>query len=63
MYFDDASNQKEFRLGILLVSPKEAHTFILAKLDFKVTNDLVEYEACIIGLQATVEIRVKNLRV
>ena len=49
MYFDGASNKKWFRVGILLVSLGETHTLILVKLDFKVTNNIAEYEAYIMG--------------
>jgi len=63
MYFNGASNHKGFEVGILLVSPEGAHTPISVKLDFEVNNKVAEHEACIIGLQATVEIGVKKLRV
>ena len=36
---------------------------ILVKLNFDVTNNVAEYKACIIKLQAIVEIGVKNIRV
>jgi len=45
MYFNGASNQKGFRVGILLVLLKGAHIPISVKLDFKVTNNMEQYEA------------------
>jgi len=45
-----------------LVSLERAHIPISIKLDFEVTNNMEKYEACIIGLQAAKEIRVKKLR-
>jgi len=50
MYFDGASNQKGFRAGVLLVSPEGVHTSISIKLDFENINNIVEYEACVIGM-------------
>ena len=42
MYFSEASNQKGFGVGILLVSPKWGQTPISVKLDFDVTNNVAE---------------------
>ena len=63
MSFDGTSNQKGFRVGILLVPSERAHTFIFIKLDFEDINNLEEYETYIIRLQATVEIGMKNIQV
>lgn len=63
MYFDGASNQKGFGIGVLLVSPDGDHIPISVKLDFEVTNNAAEYEACLIGLQAAKSIKIKELRV
>lgn len=63
MYFDRISNQKGFRASILLVSPYGVHASMSIKLDFDVTNNIAEYDACIIGLQATIQMGVKNIRV
>lgn len=62
LYFDGSSNQKGCGVGILLVSPEEEHTPISVKLDFYVTNNAAEYEACII-LEAAVALGVEKLRV
>ena len=48
---------------MLLISPKGEHTPLSVKLDFEVTNNAAEYEACLIGLQAAVSLGIKNLRV
>jgi len=63
IYFNGAPNQKGFGIGILSVSAEGAHIVISVKLDFKVTNNMPEYEACIIRSQATTKIEVKTLRV
>ena len=62
-YFNGASDQKGYGVGIVLVSPKGAHMPIFAKLNFEVTNNVAEYKAYITGLQATAKIRVKNIQV
>ena len=61
MYFDRASNKKGFGVDILLVSPEGAHIPISVKPNFEITNNMIEYEACIIELQATIEIGAEKL--
>ena len=63
MYFDGASNKKGCGVGVLLISPEGAHTPISVKLDFEVTNNAAECEACIIGLEAAASIGVQKLEV
>ncbi|XP_074299476.1 uncharacterized protein LOC141630586 [Silene latifolia] len=45
LFFDGASNQKGYGIGVLLISPYGAHTPLSVKLDFSVTNNEAEYEA------------------
>ncbi|XP_074299845.1 uncharacterized protein LOC141631017 [Silene latifolia] len=52
-----------YDIGVLIISPDGAHTPLSVKLDFSVTNNEVEYEACILGLQAAIALGVRNLRV
>jgi len=61
MYFDGASNQIGFRVGIPLVSPEGLHTPISVKLNFEVPYNVTEYKACVIGLQVAIKIWIKNL--
>src|SRR6187397_229645 len=63
LYFDGASNQKGCGVGVLLISPKEEHVPISIKLDFDVTNNDAEYEACVVGLETTLALGVKKLRI
>ena len=63
LYFDRASNKQGCGVGVLLISPQGEHTPISVKLDFDVTNNGAEYEACIIGLEAAVALGVQRLRV
>ncbi|KAH7838736.1 hypothetical protein Vadar_030466 [Vaccinium darrowii] len=63
LYFDGAANQKGFGSGILLVSPEGPHIPLSFKLNFEVTNNQAEYEACIVGMEAALEIGVKKMEV
>ena len=47
--FDGPSNQKTFGVGTLLTSLEGEYTPISIKQDIDVTNNIAEYEACIIG--------------
>ncbi|KAH7859516.1 hypothetical protein Vadar_002080 [Vaccinium darrowii] len=63
LYFDGAANQRGFGIVILLVSPEGPHIPLSFKLNFEVTNNQAEYEACIVGMEAALEIGVKKLEV
>uniref|UniRef100_A0A2N9HMG0 Uncharacterized protein n=1 Tax=Fagus sylvatica TaxID=28930 RepID=A0A2N9HMG0_FAGSY len=57
LYFDGAANAVGSGIGAVLVSPKGQQTPIAVKLGFDCTNNMTEYEACIVGLQAALGIR------
>ncbi|XP_043702858.1 uncharacterized protein LOC122653013 [Telopea speciosissima] len=63
MYFDGAANQKGCGAGILLITPEGVYKPMATRLEFKCTNNMAEYEACVIGLEAALSIGVKNLQV
>ncbi|XP_058219254.1 uncharacterized protein LOC131329863 [Rhododendron vialii] len=63
LYFDGAANQKGFGIGVLLIAPDRSHIPLAFKLNFEVTNNQVEYEACIIGMEAAIEIGIEKLEV
>ena len=63
MYFNGASNALGRGVGTVLISPEGNHCPITAKLSFDCTNNVAEYEACVLGLQAAIEKRIKGLRV
>jgi len=63
MYFDGTSNQNRFGVGILLIAAEGLDTLIFVKLNFRVTNNVVVYEAYIIELQASIKEGMKNIRV
>ena len=61
MYFDGATNKNVSGIGILLISPKGTHIPFSGRLNFLATNNATKYEACIMGLQATLGLGVKEL--
>ncbi|XP_050280337.1 uncharacterized protein LOC126721330 [Quercus robur] len=63
MYFDGATNQNGSGIGVLLISPKGTHIPFSGKLNFPATNNAIEYEAFIMGLQAAIGLGVKELEV
>ncbi|XP_052487963.1 uncharacterized protein LOC105771857 [Gossypium raimondii] len=61
--FDGASNAIGNGIGAVLVSPSGDHYPVASKLDFDCTNNMAEYEACIMGIHAAIERNIKVLRV
>ena len=62
MYFDGATNQNESGIGVLLISLKATNISFSGRLNFPTTNNATEYEACIMGLRATLGLGVKELK-
>ena len=54
MYFDGASNALGRGVGAVLISLEWNHCPFTAKLSFDCTNNVTEYEACVLGLQAAI---------
>ena len=63
LFFDGASNALGNGIGVVLISPEGCHTPFTARLCFNCTNNMVEYEACILGLKAAVNLGIKSLDV
>ena len=63
MYFDGASNALGNDIGAVIISPKGSHIPFTARLCFNCTDNMAEYEACIMGLQAAIDLRIKFLSV
>ncbi|KAK5811844.1 hypothetical protein PVK06_027217 [Gossypium arboreum] len=61
--FDGASNPVGNGIGAVLVSLNGDYYPFTCKLDFDCTNNMAEYEACIMGLQAAIERGIKTLKV
>ncbi|PKI63050.1 hypothetical protein CRG98_016574 [Punica granatum] len=63
MYFDGVVNSTGSGIGAVLISPDGRYYPVAAKIDFPCTNNVAEYEACILGLQAAIDFKVKELEV
>ncbi|XP_017973143.1 PREDICTED: uncharacterized protein LOC108661378 [Theobroma cacao] len=63
MFFDGASNALGHGIEVVLVSPEGDHYPVIAKLNFYCTNNVVEYEVCVMGLQAAIERKIHVLEV
>ncbi|XP_057999421.1 uncharacterized protein LOC131178475 [Hevea brasiliensis] len=61
MYFDGVVNLAGNGIGAVLVAPDGKHFPIAVKLRFSCTNNVAEYKACVSGLQATIEMKIKKL--
>ncbi|XP_031392228.1 uncharacterized protein LOC116204285 [Punica granatum] len=63
MYFDGAVNSTGSGIGAILIFPDGRYYSVAAKVNFSCTNNVAEYEACILGLQAAIDFKVKELEV
>ena len=55
MFFDGACTKESAGAGVVFISPSKKTSHLSFKLDFKVTNNIVEYEALLLGLHAAKE--------
>ncbi|XP_073260499.1 uncharacterized protein [Populus alba] len=63
LYFDGAVNVSGNRARVVVIFLENKQYPISARLLFECTNNTVEYEACIIGLEVTSELKAKKLEV
>ena len=63
MAFDRASNALGNGVGVVIIFPEGYHTPFTSRLCFDCTNNKAEYEACILGLKASIDLRIKFLSV
>jgi len=63
LYFGGAYSRKGNVVGVLLVSPKGSLIPLSFKLEFEATNNVVEYEALLLGLQAAINLNIGCLTV
>ncbi|RVW66471.1 hypothetical protein CK203_065758 [Vitis vinifera] len=67
LYFDGAANQLGYGIGVLLVSPQGDHIPRSVRLAFHdrhpITNNIVQYEACILGLETALELGIRQMEV
>ena len=67
MYFDGAANHSGYGIGVLLISPRGDHiprSVRLAIADrYLATNNIVENEACILGLETALELGIRKMEI
>ena len=67
LYFDGAANQSWFGIDILLISPQGDHIPRPVRLVFsdhhQLTNNIVEYKACIMGLETALDLGIRKLEI
>ena len=63
MYFDGAVNYKGAGIGVIIVTPEGEVLPLAKRLMFSITNNIVEYEACIFGLETLVALRARGSEV
>ena len=67
MYFDGAANHSGYEIGVLLISTHGDHIPRFIRLAFSdrhpATNNIVEYEACILGLKIALELGIRWMEV
>ena len=61
MYSDRASNALGCGVRAVLISLEGNHFSFTAKLSFDCTYNVAKYKACVLGLQAAIEKRIKCL--
>ena len=67
MFFDGAANHSGYGIGVLLISPHGDYIprFVCLGFSYRhpATNNIIEYEACILGLETTLELRIRQIEV
>ncbi|XP_006591656.1 uncharacterized protein [Glycine max] len=63
VWFDGASNALGHGVGAVLVSPNKQYIPFTTRLGFDYTNNIAEYEACALRIQAAIDFKVKLLKV
>ena len=61
--FSGPSNAKGSGIRAVLITPDNGYIPFTARLCFEFTNDVAEYEACIMGLIVAIDLRIKILEV
>ncbi|XP_058750167.1 uncharacterized protein LOC131623180 [Vicia villosa] len=63
LIFDGDVNTYGRGIGAIIVMPQGSHIPFTARLMFDCTNNMAEYEACIMGLEKAIDLRIKILDV
>ncbi|XP_050888961.1 uncharacterized protein LOC127094137 [Lathyrus oleraceus] len=60
LIFNGAVNAYGNGIGAVIIIPHGSHIPFTTRLTFKCTNNMAEYEACIMGLEEAIDLRIKN---
>jgi ribonuclease HI len=63
MFFDGACAKESAGAGIVFISPSKNTSHLSFKLEFKVTNNIIEYEALLLGLNVAKPKGIRKLQV
>jgi len=63
LYFDRALNVSGNRAEVVVIFLEKKQYLISVRLQFRCTNNTIEYEGCIISLKVSLELRVGKLEV
>ncbi|XP_070011851.1 uncharacterized protein [Nicotiana sylvestris] len=63
LFFDGAANMKDVGIGAVLIFETGHHYPVTTQLRFYCTNNMAEYEACILGLRLDVDMGVQEVLV
>ena len=63
MYFDGSSCKEGEGACIVLISPGGEIISLIYKMEFQKTNNIVEYEALILGLRAAKDLKIQQFTV
>ena len=61
--FDGAVNVYGKGITVVIITPHGSHISFTVRLAFYCTNNMAEYEACIMGLKEAIDLRIKFLDV
>jgi ribonuclease HI len=59
LYFDGSKSQEGFGVGCILINPKGKRKLLSCRFEFECTNNIVEYEAIVQGLNKSMDLNVK----
>jgi hypothetical protein len=63
MYFDGESSKDSSGVGVFFISPTQEVINLSFKLEFETKNNIVEYEALVLGLRADKDMKIEELSV
>ncbi|XP_050890768.1 uncharacterized protein LOC127096213 [Lathyrus oleraceus] len=63
LVFDGASNALGNGVGDVVTSPTGFHIHFITRIYFDCTNNMDDYEACIYGIEAAIDLRIQYLEV